>query len=90
MRGHVHDSVGERWGKTAVNLALGCPARIARVVNHLIEIEEIIQTVAARAGLSVEETRRKAAESEEIGRWRRDVLKNKVLDFLKEQAEVEE
>jgi len=53
------------------------------------EIEEIIQTVAARAGLSVEETRRKAAESEEIDRWRRDVLKNKVLDFLKEQAEVE-
>jgi FKBP-type peptidyl-prolyl cis-trans isomerase (trigger factor) len=54
------------------------------------EIEDIIQTVAARAGLSVEETRRKAAKSEEIGRWRRDILKNKVLDFLKEQAEVEE
>ena len=54
------------------------------------EIEEIIGTVAARAGLSVEEARRKAAESDEISRWRRDILKNKVLDFLKEQAEVVE
>ena len=53
------------------------------------EIEEIIGTVATRTGLSVEEARRKAAESDEISRWRRDILKNKVLDFLKEQAEVE-
>jgi trigger factor len=54
------------------------------------EMEEMIKTVAARAGLSVEEARRKAAESDQISRWRRDILKNKVLDFLKEQAEVEE
>jgi trigger factor len=54
------------------------------------EIEGIIGTVATRAGISVDEARRKAAESDEISRWRRDILKNKVLDFLKEQAEVEE
>jgi trigger factor len=54
------------------------------------EIEEIIATVAARAGLSVEEAGRRAADSDEISRWRRDILKNKVLDFLKEQAEVQE
>jgi trigger factor len=54
------------------------------------EIEDVIKTVAGRAGLSVEEVRRKAAESDEISRWRRDILKNKVLDFLKQHAKVEE
>ena len=54
------------------------------------EIEEIINTVAGRTGLSVEEVRKKAAASDEISRWRRDVLKNKVLDFLKQHAKVEE
>jgi trigger factor len=53
------------------------------------EIDEIVGMVAARAGISLEEARRKAAESDEMSRWRRDILKNKVLDFLKEQAEVE-
>jgi trigger factor len=54
------------------------------------EIEEIIQAVAQRSGLSVEETRRKAAESDEMSRWRRNVLKNKVLDFLFDNAKIEQ
>jgi trigger factor len=54
------------------------------------QIDEIIATVAQRSGLSVEEARRRAAESEEMDRWRRDLLRNKVLDFLVEHAEVEE
>jgi trigger factor len=54
------------------------------------QIDEIIATVAQRSGLSVEEARRRAAESEEMDRWRRDILRNKVLDFLVEHAEVEE
>jgi trigger factor len=53
------------------------------------EIEGIIRTVAERAGVSVEEARRRAAESEEMSRWRRDLLKSKVLDFLVKHAEVD-
>ena len=54
------------------------------------QIEEIIKSIAERSGLPLEEARRRALESEEMDRWRRDLLKNKVLDFLVENAEVEE
>jgi trigger factor len=54
------------------------------------EIEEIIKSIADRSGLPLEEARRRASESEEMDRWRRDLLKNKVLDFLVQNAEVEE
>jgi trigger factor len=53
------------------------------------EIEELIKTLAQRTGVSVEEARRRTAESEDMGRWRRDILRNKVFDFLMENAEVE-
>ena len=52
------------------------------------EIEEVLKSVAERSGISIDETRRRAAESDEIGRWRRDILKGKVLDFLLEHADV--
>jgi trigger factor len=54
------------------------------------QVEEMIKTISQRSGLSLEETRRRAAESEEMDRWRRDILRNKVLDFLMEHAKVEE
>jgi trigger factor len=54
------------------------------------EIEELIKSIAARAGISVEEARKRAIDSDEIGRWRRDMLKSKVLDFLLRNADVKE
>ena len=54
------------------------------------EIHAILKSIADRAGVSVEEVRKRAADSDEIDRWRREILKNKVLDFLLEHAEVEE
>ncbi|MFH1314175.1 MAG: trigger factor [Candidatus Eisenbacteria bacterium] len=52
------------------------------------EIEEVLKSIADRTGISIDEARRRAAESDEIGRWRRDILKGKVLDFLLEHADV--
>jgi trigger factor len=54
------------------------------------EIDKVVESIAGQSGISVEEARKRATESEDIGRWRRDILKNKVLDFLLEHAEVEE
>jgi trigger factor len=54
------------------------------------EIHAILKSIADRAGVSSEEVRKRAADSDEIGRWRRNILKNKVLDFLLEHAEIEE
>ena len=53
------------------------------------EIEEILQAVAARGGISVEEARSRLAKSDEPSRWRRDIIRNKVLDFLYQNAEVQ-
>jgi trigger factor len=52
------------------------------------EIEEVLKSIANRTGISIDEARRRAAESDEVGRWRRDILKGKVLDFLLEHADV--
>jgi trigger factor len=53
------------------------------------DIEAILAALAKRKGISVEEARAEAAKSEETGRWRRDIVRNKVLDFLFRNAEVE-
>jgi trigger factor len=52
------------------------------------EIEEVLKSIADRTGITIDEARRRAAESDEVGRWRRDILKGKVLDFLLEHADV--
>jgi trigger factor len=54
------------------------------------EIDNIVEVIAGRTGLSLEEVRRRAAESEEMARWRRDIIKNKVLDLLVKNAAIEE
>lgn len=64
---------------------------IARRENIAVgddEIEEVLKSIADRAGISVDEARQQAARSEEIDRWRRDMLKDKVLDFLLGHADV--
>jgi trigger factor len=53
------------------------------------DIDGILRSIALRAGISVEEARARAEKSEETGRWRRDILRNKVLDFLYQNAEVQ-
>jgi trigger factor len=54
------------------------------------EIEDILKSIAARTGITVEQARRRATESEEIGRWRRDIIRNKVLGLLLEHADIQE
>jgi trigger factor len=87
--------IGDRLKPLAVNLVKEqfIVDDIANKENIIVEdgeIDEVIKSVAAQTGISVEETRKRAADSDEIGRWRRDLLKNKVLDFLLEHAEIEE
>jgi FKBP-type peptidyl-prolyl cis-trans isomerase (trigger factor) len=53
------------------------------------DVEGILRSIALRTGLSVDEARARAEKSEEIGRWRRDILRNKVLDFLYQNADVQ-
>ena len=54
------------------------------------EIEEILEIDrASDAGISVEEARARAEKADEIGRWRRDIVRNKVLDFLYKNADVQ-
>ncbi|HVP57305.1 MAG TPA: hypothetical protein VMU02_04360, partial [bacterium] len=53
------------------------------------EIEEILEALAARRGISVESARAEAEKSDEPGRWRREIVRNKVLDFLFRNAEVQ-
>ncbi len=54
------------------------------------DINLIARSIAERAGLSVDEVMKRARESDEIGRWRQDIIRQKVLDFLYEHAEAEE
>jgi trigger factor len=63
-------------------------AKRERIAVRDDEIEEVLKSVADRTGISIDEARRRAAESDEIARWRRDILKGKVLDFLLEHADV--
>jgi len=53
------------------------------------EIEEILEAVAARRGTSVADARAEADKSDEPDRWRREIIRNKVLDFLFQNAEVQ-
>jgi trigger factor len=53
------------------------------------EIEGILEAVAARGGISLEDARSRAAKSDEPSRWRRDIIRNKVLDFLYQNADVQ-
>ncbi len=53
------------------------------------EIEEILESLSAQKGISIEEVRAEAAKSDEPSRWRRNILRNKVLDFLFRNAEIE-
>jgi len=53
------------------------------------EIEEILESLAARRGTSVADARAEAEKTDEPDRWRRDIVRNKVLDFLFRNAEVQ-
>ncbi len=54
------------------------------------DINMIAKSIADRAGVSVDEVMKRARETDEIGRWRQDIVRQKVLDFLYEHAELEE
>jgi trigger factor len=87
------DEIRERLRPLAVNIVkeqfiIDDISRREKIAVGDDEIEEVLKSIADRAGISVDEARRRAAESEEIGRWRRDILKGKVLDFLLEHADV--
>jgi trigger factor len=53
------------------------------------EIEEVLEALAARRGISVADARAEADKSDEPDRWRREIIRNKVLDFLFQNAEVQ-
>jgi trigger factor len=53
------------------------------------DIEEIFEALAARRGITVADARAEAEKSDEPDRWRRDIVRNKVLDFLFQNAEVQ-
>jgi trigger factor len=53
------------------------------------EIEEILEALAARRGIPVAAAKAEADNSDEPGRWRREIVRNKVLDFLLQNAEVQ-
>jgi trigger factor len=65
-------------------------AKRENIVVEDSEIETILTSIAERSGTPVAEVRKRAAESDEIGRWRRDIIKRKVLDLLFENAKIEE
>ncbi len=53
------------------------------------EIEAIARSIAERVGKSTEEVMRIAREKNEIGKWRQDMIREKVLNFLFENAVIE-
>jgi trigger factor len=86
--------IQERLRPVAVNIVkeqfiIDDIAKRENIVVEDKEIEEIISAIASRTGLSVEETRKRAVEADQISHWYRDLLKSKVLDFLLEQSEIE-
>jgi trigger factor len=87
--------IRERLRPVAVNIVkehfvIDEIARKESIVVEESEIEEILKSIADHTGISVEKARRRAAESEEIARWHRDILRNKVLDFLLHSSDIEE
>jgi trigger factor len=86
--------IQERMRPLAVNLVkeqfiVDEIAKREGIVAEDEEIEEIISAVALRAGISVEEARSRAAKADEPSRWRRDIVRNKVLDFLYKNADLQ-
>ena len=69
------------------------------IIDHLAKEEKIaveesdfdalVRSIAERSGMSPEDVRPRLADSEELDRWRRETLKNKVLDFLLENADTQ-
>jgi len=53
------------------------------------DIREVARAIAERAGVSVDDVMKRAREDDEIRRWRQDILRQKVLDFLYQHAEVQ-
>lgn len=54
------------------------------------EIESLARSIAERVGRSTEEVMKIAKQRNEIGRWRQDMMRDKVLAFLYENALIEE
>jgi trigger factor len=88
------DEIRERLRPLAINVVkeqfiIDDIAKRETIRVQEAEIEEVLKSVASQAGVSVDEARKRANESEQLDRWRRDILKRKVLDFLFEHAEIE-
>ena len=86
--------IGEKLKPLAINLVkeqfiVDEIAKREGIVAKDEEIEEILGSIAARSGISIEEARTRAEKSDETIRWRRDIIRNKVLDFLYQNADVE-
>ncbi|MFZ1946452.1 MAG: trigger factor [bacterium] len=86
--------IEERMRPLAVNLVkeqfiVDEIAKRESIVAKDEEIEEILSAIAVRAGIPVEEARSRAAKSDEPTRWRRDIVRNKVLDFLYQKADLQ-
>jgi trigger factor len=89
------DEIKEKLHPLAVNVVkeqfvLDDIAKRENIAVEAADIERVLESVAGQSGISVEEARKRATESDDISRWRREILKNKVLDFLLEHADVKE
>ena len=89
------DQIRERLRPLAINLVkeqfiIDDIARRENIKVENSEIEEVMTTIANQTGTSIDETRKRAAENDDISRWRRDMLKDKVLGFLLEHADIEQ
>jgi trigger factor len=88
------DEIRERLRPLAINVVkeqfiIDDIAKREKITVQEAEIEAVLESVAGQTGVSVDEARKRADESDDFSRWRRDILKKKVLDFLLEHAEVE-
>jgi trigger factor len=88
------DEIRERLRPLAINVVkeqfiVDDIAKREKITVQEAEIEAVLKSVADQNGVSVDEARKRADESDDFSRWRRDILKKKVLDFLLEHAEVE-
>jgi trigger factor len=89
------EEIRQRLTPLAVNLVkeqfvIDEIARREKITAKDEDIDEILGSIALRAGISKDEARSRAEKSEEVGRWRRDIVRNKVLDFLYKNADVQE
>ena len=90
-RGHDHGEHSEEERTTAVRrlksyLLIDAVGKIAAIEVGDEELDQFLELRAGEMGVKIEELRR----SEEVDNLRRELVENKVFDFLIERAEVEE